>query len=162
MWTEREAEREAMAGASWMEAVPGDRSAPDIFFGGLNNLAKDPTGWIFGEPSALYSNVPIERAAPAGGRSAAAAAAAAAVPDYAGLQSLAPPPAGAVPPPPYPPPPTGAPPVVGADGMVVPTARMSRKERRAAEKRAARVPPSNPEELELARRGEWSYGQDDK
>jgi hypothetical protein len=32
------------------------RSAPDIFFGGLGNLAQNPLGWAFGPPSPLYSN----------------------------------------------------------------------------------------------------------
>jgi len=32
------------------------RSAPDILFGGLSNLGKDPLGWCFGPPSSLYSN----------------------------------------------------------------------------------------------------------
>ena len=38
------------------EAAGGQRSAPDILFGGLGNLGKDPLGWCFGPPSALYSN----------------------------------------------------------------------------------------------------------
>lgn len=37
-------------------AAGGQRSAPDILFGGLGNLGKDPLGWCFGPPSALYSN----------------------------------------------------------------------------------------------------------
>ena len=36
----------------------GDSSAYDIVQTGLTNLEKDPTGWMFGEPSALYSNAP--------------------------------------------------------------------------------------------------------
>ena len=35
------------------------RSAADIFSKGLENLLNDPTGWLFGEPSALYSNLPV-------------------------------------------------------------------------------------------------------
>merc|ERR1719393_967843 len=31
------------------------RNAPDIFLTGLNNLKDEPTGWLFGEPSVLYS-----------------------------------------------------------------------------------------------------------
>jgi hypothetical protein len=64
-------------------------------------------------------------------------------------------------------------------GVVVPTgqAPLSRKEKRAAQRQqkkmerkgggvrqatgASRVPPSTPEELELARQGKWSYGADD-
>ena len=33
-----------------------ERSAPEIFFGGLDNLRVDPKGWWFGAPSPLYSN----------------------------------------------------------------------------------------------------------
>lgn len=40
------------------------RSAPEIFFTGVENLGKEPFGWLFGKPSALYSNLPA--AAPAG------------------------------------------------------------------------------------------------
>ena len=35
------------------------RSAADIFSKGLENLLNDPTGWLFGKPSALYSNLPV-------------------------------------------------------------------------------------------------------
>lgn len=34
------------------------RSAPTIFFEGLENLKAEPVGWFFGAPSALYSNLP--------------------------------------------------------------------------------------------------------
>ena len=34
----------------------GERSANDIFRAGLDNLKSDPFGWMFGSPSALYSN----------------------------------------------------------------------------------------------------------
>ena len=42
----------------------GTRSAYDIFKGGLNNLARDPTGWFFGPSSALYSSENIAPVAP--------------------------------------------------------------------------------------------------
>ena len=32
------------------------RSAPDIFWNGLSNLADDPLGWFYGAPSPLYSS----------------------------------------------------------------------------------------------------------
>merc|ERR1711924_362340 len=32
------------------------RSAPQIFAGALENVQKAPTGWLFGDASALYSN----------------------------------------------------------------------------------------------------------
>ena len=39
--------------------LPGQgRDAQEIFFTGINNLAKDPTGWIFGKPSPLYGDRP--------------------------------------------------------------------------------------------------------
>ena len=34
----------------------GQRSAPDIFWNGLSNLADDPLGWFYGAPSPLYSS----------------------------------------------------------------------------------------------------------
>jgi hypothetical protein len=34
------------------------RGANEIFASGLSNLATDSTGWMFGKPSALYSNEP--------------------------------------------------------------------------------------------------------
>eukprot|EP00316_Scyphosphaera_apsteinii_P002158 CAMPEP_0119315468 /NCGR_PEP_ID=MMETSP1333-20130426/36027_1 /TAXON_ID=418940 /ORGANISM="Scyphosphaera apsteinii, Strain RCC1455" /LENGTH=286 /DNA_ID=CAMNT_0007320839 /DNA_START=117 /DNA_END=977 /DNA_ORIENTATION=+ len=37
------------------------RSAPDILFTGLTNLEKEPLGWLFGTPSALYSNLPAQQ-----------------------------------------------------------------------------------------------------
>lgn len=53
----------------------GKRDAKELFFSGLDNLSKEPTGWFFGKPSALYSNakppppptpapVPVPPAAP--------------------------------------------------------------------------------------------------
>ena len=45
------------------------RSAPEIFFGGLTNLGKEPFGWLSGGPSALTSTLPTEPAPnTAGGR----------------------------------------------------------------------------------------------
>ena len=38
-----------------------ERSAPDIFFGGLKNLVNEPFGWFFGQPSPLYSNALTQR-----------------------------------------------------------------------------------------------------
>merc|ERR1712137_783711 len=35
-------------------------SAPDIITRGMSNLGKDPTGWLFGKPSPLYSNAKDE------------------------------------------------------------------------------------------------------
>ena len=36
-----------------------EKSAEEIFFSALDNLKKEPLGWLFGkEPTALYSNVP--------------------------------------------------------------------------------------------------------
>ena len=34
---------------------PDGRSAPEIVVGGFASLGKDPTGWLFGKPSELYS-----------------------------------------------------------------------------------------------------------
>ena len=52
-----------------MPAGSGDRSAPDIFLGGVENLAKEPLGWLSGEPSPLnsYNGAGNPGAAPAGG-----------------------------------------------------------------------------------------------
>ena len=143
MWMERQAELEALRASDWEGATGGSavggRSAPDIILGGLKRLESEPTGWLFGPPSALYSNLNL--ASPSsqrGARSAAATAAAKAVPDYQGLPSLTPLPADTV-------------------GRVVPT-----KKRVKQATGSARVPPSTPEELELARKGEWSYGAPDE
>ena len=40
-------------------SAPAERSMPEILSSGLANLKQDPTGWLFGEPSALYSNLPV-------------------------------------------------------------------------------------------------------
>lgn len=44
----------------------GKRDAQQIFFAGLENVKAEPTGWMFGKPSALYSNAksPPPMAAP--------------------------------------------------------------------------------------------------
>ena len=39
---------------------PDGRSAPEIVVGGFASLGKDPTGWLFGKPSELYSNAVAE------------------------------------------------------------------------------------------------------
>ena len=39
---------------------PDGRSAPEIVLGGFASLGKDPTGWLFGKPSELYSNAVAE------------------------------------------------------------------------------------------------------
>ena len=46
---------------------PDARNAQEIISGGLTSLGKDPTGWFFGKPSALYSNEPfvVDRDPPA-------------------------------------------------------------------------------------------------
>ena len=126
--------------------------------------AQEPFGWFFGTTSALYSNLPKAPTAENAGRSPIAVAASAAVPDYAGLPNLMEPPPGAAAP-------SSAPAgfaVNSAQGRVMPSgskATRKRNERRRAERKAKRsaerVPPSNPEEIDLARRGEWAYGQED-
>ena len=155
-WSEREAAAEAERASSWVSS-PGGRSSTEIVAKGLANLAEDPIGWFFGEPSPLYSNVAVAR------------------------------PLMATPPPARPMPPAAAASAMEAppfEGRVVPTpARSERRQRRegagegfgsrtsagagasasasagASASRAARVPPSTPEEVEAARRGEWDYGQ---
>jgi len=158
-WSEREAAAEAERASSWVSS-PGGRSSTEIVAKGLTNLAEDPIGWFFGEPSPLYSNVAVAR------------------------------PLMATPPPARPMPPAAAASAMEAppfEGRVVPTpalaARSARRQRRegagegfgsrtstgasasasasagASASRPARVPPSTPEEVEAARRGEWDYGQ---
>jgi len=154
-WSEREAAAEAERASSWVSS-PGGRSSTEIVAKGLTNLAEDPIGWFFGEPSPLYSNVAVAR------------------------------PLMATPPPARPMPPAAAASAMEAppfEGRVVPTpalaARSERRQRRegagegfgsrtsasasasagASASRPARVPPSTPEEVEAARRGEWDYGQ---
>merc|ERR1712113_524724 len=116
------------------------RSAPDILFTGLTNLEKEPLGWLFGTPSALYSNLPAQQPTVLGPF----------VPEISNG--------------------FGDSPMVG---RVVPTstristtrvsprsnAKKSRKSRKALGSRqlGKRVPPSSPEELESARRGEYDY-----
>jgi len=48
------------------KVIPDGRSAPDIFWGGISNLAKDPSGWFFGKASPLYSNLTATAIAKAG------------------------------------------------------------------------------------------------
>merc|ERR1719161_3082650 len=40
-------------------------NAEEIFMSGMENLGKDPTGWLFGKPSPLYSNEPPPAPPPA-------------------------------------------------------------------------------------------------
>ena len=157
-WSEREAAAEAERASSWVSS-PGGRSATEIVSKGLSNLAEDPIGWLFGEPSPLYSNVAVVR------------------------------PLMATPPPARPMPTTAPSGMEASsfEGRVVPTpalaARSARRQRRegagegfgsrasagasagagagagAGASRPAREPPSTPEEVEAARRGEWDYGQ---
>ena len=117
----------------------------------FENLMADPQGWLYGEPSALYSNV----AAPPAARESArvmqrresAAAATAAMEPLAPLEAPLEPAMAAEP----------------LTGSVVPVAparaasgkKGKKKGRRA--RAAERVPPSSPEELEAARRGAWDY-----
>ena len=49
--------KEGRAGFYTSSAAKG-RSAKDILLGGLDNLKAAPLGWLFGEPSALYSTLP--------------------------------------------------------------------------------------------------------
>jgi len=53
------AEAEVAWANSWEEPPKEQpqRSALDIFSEGLQNLQKEPTGWFFGKPSSLYSNL---------------------------------------------------------------------------------------------------------
>jgi hypothetical protein len=55
-------------GAGWaVDPLTGARklrSAPEILFGALENLAKNPLGWLFGPPSPLYSNLPRDAPRP--------------------------------------------------------------------------------------------------
>jgi hypothetical protein len=171
-WSEREAAAEAERASSWVSS-PGGRSATEIVAKGLTNLAEDPIGWLFGEPSPLYSNVAVARPLmatpqPARPMPPAAAASAMEAPPALAVEASA----LAVEAPPF-------------EGRVVPTpalaARSARRQRRegagegfgsrtgagagaspsasASASRPARVPPSTPEEVEAARRGEWDYGQ---
>ena len=50
-------------------AIP-KRNALEIFEAGLTNLKAEPTAWLFGAPSALYSNQPPEAAPPPVGAAA--------------------------------------------------------------------------------------------
>lgn len=135
MMAERQAQTEVERANLWDTggAPPGGtRNAIDIFSRGLENLLEDPTGWRFGPPSALYSNLPI--APPPAPRAAPGPAAGAFT-------------AGRV--------------VPSAAPSPVPSSNPAKKGKKGKKARRARVPPSTPEELELARRGEWKYGQDE-
>ena len=56
--------RSTDAGVMAPDSDESQRDAKEIFFGGLENLKQKPTGWLFGEPSALYSNLPPPAPAP--------------------------------------------------------------------------------------------------
>lgn len=156
---ERAAQREVLQASSWDDGEGGVRghSATEIFGRGFANLGKDPMGWFFGPPSALYSNAPPIAVSPPAGPVGLPTSPSQQQPsppplslgtataslDEAVLQPL-------------------APPIAKASGRVVSTGsseamrRRSRKGR-ARQRAAERVAPSNPEEIDLARRGEWSY-----
>ena len=179
----RRQEEGSLAEGVEQQPVPG-RSAPEIVAKGMENLAQDPLGWMEARPSPLNSLAPPQPVAAAARPSPPSPpiTRAAMPPPPAAM----PPPPAAVPPPPIGPAeyvasPPPLPPPAGASsvGVVVPTgqAPLSRKEKRAAQRQqkkmerkgggvrqatgASRVPPSTPEELELARQGKWSYGADD-
>ena len=154
----REAEMEVERAMSWdtVGGVRGDgtRNAQDIFFGGLESLSDSPTGWLFGAPSALYSNQQ---------EAARSEPPTMPMPDEVMMPPVpvpATPVASAAPLTPATPMPSVS--FVGdgamETGRVVPTGSKAkdRKEKRAAG-RVQRVPPSSPEEVEAARRGEYDY-----
>ena len=66
------ADAEVAAASGW---DAGGRSAPEIFWAGVDNFNADPKGWWFGEPSALYSNLPPPSSAAVAAASMATAAA---------------------------------------------------------------------------------------
>ena len=137
--SERDALAEVALAESW-EAQPAavaGRSAPDILFGAIKNLADEPTGWFFGEPSALYSN------APAAARDSQLGARVASAMDY-DLPTVTPP--GPV---------MEAP--AAARGRVVPTSQKGRKRRSKKARAAPRTPPSTPEEVAAARSGTYDF-----
>ena len=131
LWSEREAEREMALASAWDEdAVPGDRSAPDIVFTGLTNLLQDPTGWFFGGPSPLYSNVPVRRVLPPMSEATQP------ISSMVGVVA----------------------PTAPSDPTAGATRRERRMAGRAAKKAARkRRTPSTPEELDRARAGDWDY-----
>lgn len=186
LWAQRQADLEVARASNWEGApayVSGTRDAKDIFAAGLSNLLQEPTGWFFGQPSALYSNAaappaPLDAtptaatpvatpvaAAPVAATPVAAPVAAPITPPVAPqpvVPSVAPSPAA----------PAASPAASGvmppaamptASGRVVPSGskamlKSSRRASRAA-RRAERVPPSTPEEVASARAGEYDYGQ---
>lgn len=132
--TDRFAPPASAAGAAAAAGAVG-RSAPEILFAGVGNLDREPLGWLFGAPSPLYSNVPV--ATPPR-------------PAVAGVALGMPVPAPAT--------------LAGASGRVVPNiGKKGKKGGRVQQATgAARVAPSTPEELDLARKGLWSYGADER
>lgn len=132
MWAEQQAEAEVARANSWYPAsAEASRSAPEIFWAGVENLQQDPLGWVFGEPSALYSNA---GGAPEGSAASTTSTTGDALAPASGDDGLSP------------------------VGSVVPTqaARRSSKKQRKG-RRGQRVPPSTPEEVDAARRGEYDY-----
>ena len=180
MWSEREADAEAMRAMSWDAPEVRTRNAREIFFEGIENLMAEPQGWLFGAPSPLYSNAPSMSApstpsapaaplqemsanfaappvaptpvAPAPVAPAPVAAPPVAAP-YVAPTAAAPAPTAAVPDMPAPAPMAGRVIPSGSKGMT----KGKRAARRKA--RAERVPPSTPEEVASARAGEYDYGQ---
>ena len=177
---EQEALEVARASSWYADQSPDGRNAQDIFYSGLQNLMDDQDGFWFGPPSPLYSNLPKEipetSSMPETPRAAAAMAAAAAVaappPMAAASAAMAAPPPQAAPPAsfampatPATPAPTPAP--TNAESELAgfmskaapPASKLRRSKRKAsgAAPSAARVPPSSPEQVEAARRGEYDY-----
>ena len=175
MWSEREADAEAMRAMSWDAPEVRTRNAREIFFEGIENLMAEPQGWLFGAPSPLYSNAPsmsapstpsapaaplqemsANFAAPPVAPTPVAPAPVAAPPvaaPYVAPTAAAPAPTAAVPDMPAPAPMAGRVIPSGSKGMT----KGKRAARRKA--RAERVPPSTPEEVASARAGEYDYGQ---
>jgi len=119
----------------------GTLSAPEILFAAIENLGRDPTGWFFGPPSALYSNLPV---APPPAPSSAVAS----MPKFGSLAD-GPAPARAV----------AAP--TRAPAAAAPEARGKVVRSGAAGKGRSgkRIPPSTPEQVEAARKGEYDYSK---
>ena len=114
------ADAEVAAASGWdTGAASVGRSAPEIFWTAVDNFNADPTGWWFGQPSALYSNLPPPSSAAVAAASMTTAAAASTDMDF----------------PMATPPPEAAP----FEGRVVPSTGLSegkaaRRERRAKRK----------------------------
>jgi len=178
---EQEALEVARAESWYADQSPDGRNAKDIFFSGLQNLLDDQEGFWFGPPSPLYSNLPREipetSSMPETPRAAAAMAAAAAVaappPMEAASAAMAAPPPLAAPPAAFATPatpaatPAATPTPTNAESELAgfmskaapPASKLRRSKRKAsrAAPSAARVPPSTPEQIEAARRGEYDY-----